>query len=112
MLETGEPVYSPVTQEGPLLTEDLIKEAEEFVLRTGSCGAGCSQLLSDMQAFKAANPGCILEDFVRWHSPPDWSGSDPINETEESYNFRDSTSKRGQLSSRMQKEGAERSAER
>ncbi|CDY20791.1 BnaA02g09310D [Brassica napus] len=26
-------------------------------------GAGCSQLLSDMQSFKAANPGCILEDF-------------------------------------------------
>ncbi|KAK4595162.1 hypothetical protein RGQ29_018778 [Quercus rubra] len=52
MLETGEPVYSPVTQEAPLLTEDLIKETEEFVLRTGSVGAGCSQLLSDMQAFK------------------------------------------------------------
>jgi hypothetical protein len=25
-----------------------------------------------MQAFKAANPGCILADFVRWHSPKDW----------------------------------------
>jgi hypothetical protein len=96
-----------------------------------SVGAGCSQLLSDMQAFKvtikyikyyctwrltnyltsflwnhliesclfdkvddtceictlmacvylskvvwlliqAANPGCILEDFVRWYSPLDW----------------------------------------
>ena len=61
MLETGEAVYSPVTQvrlmvldlfisvkeckgliqpifcgqEGPLLTEDVIKETEEFVLRTG-----------------------------------------------------------------------------
>ncbi|KOM37267.1 hypothetical protein LR48_Vigan03g064800 [Vigna angularis] len=34
LLETGEPVYSPVSQEGPLLTEDLIKETEEFVLRT------------------------------------------------------------------------------
>jgi Rab3 GTPase-activating protein catalytic subunit len=29
-------------------------------------------LLSDMQAFKAANPGCVIEDFVRWHSPRDW----------------------------------------
>ncbi|KAL6999266.1 hypothetical protein U1Q18_000428 [Sarracenia purpurea var. burkii] len=35
LLETGEPVYSPVMQEGPLLTEDLIKETEELVLRTG-----------------------------------------------------------------------------
>lgn len=45
-------------------------------------------LISDMEAFKAANPGCKLEDFVRydsckavsihdsffgrWHSPRDW----------------------------------------
>lgn len=28
-------------------------------------------LLFDMQAFKAANPGCILIDFCRWHSPKD-----------------------------------------
>lgn len=21
---------------------------------------------------KAANPGCVLEDFVRWYSPRDW----------------------------------------
>lgn len=59
LLETGEPMYSPVTQvhlrfqgkafqglehsdiccslfqEGPIFTEDLIKENEEFVIRTG-----------------------------------------------------------------------------
>ncbi|KAJ6979579.1 hypothetical protein NC653_027659 [Populus alba x Populus x berolinensis] len=105
MLETGEPVYSPITQEGPLLTEDLIKETEEFVLRTGSVGAGCSQLLSDMQAFKAANPGCILEDFVRWHSPPDWTEGEPSDEAQEYVDQVDSSSTRGQLSSRMQKEG-------
>jgi hypothetical protein len=29
-------------------------------------------LSSDMAAFKAANPGAIIEDFVRWHSPKDW----------------------------------------
>ncbi|KAG0584538.1 hypothetical protein KC19_3G216500 [Ceratodon purpureus] len=72
MLETGEPVYSPITQDNPIMTEDAIREAEELILRTRSVGAGCSQLLSDMQAFKAANPGCILEDFVRWYSPLDW----------------------------------------
>ncbi|XP_013615901.1 PREDICTED: uncharacterized protein LOC106322438 isoform X1 [Brassica oleracea var. oleracea] len=98
MLETGEPVYAPVTQEGPLLTEDLIKETEELVLRRGSMGAGCSQLLSDMQAFKAANPGCILEDFVRWHSPSDWTENDTSSGD-------DSSPLRGQLSTRMQKEG-------
>ncbi|KAK8527210.1 hypothetical protein V6N13_085063 [Hibiscus sabdariffa] len=98
MLETGEPIYSPITQEGPLLTEDLIKETEELVLRTGSVGAGCSQLLSDMQAFKAANPGCILEDFVRWISPPDWTETEPSDEVNSSIT-------RGRLSCRMKKEG-------
>jgi Rab3 GTPase-activating protein catalytic subunit len=29
-----------------------------------------------MSAFKAANPGAILEDFVRWHSPRDWLPED------------------------------------
>ncbi|KAK8358388.1 hypothetical protein V6Z12_A04G014900 [Gossypium hirsutum] len=96
MLETGEPIYSPITQEGPLLTEDLIRETEELVLRTGSVGAGCSRLLSDMQAFKAANPGCALEDFVRWHSPPDWIEAEPSDKV---------PGARGQLSSRMQKGG-------
>ncbi|KAE9596364.1 putative Rab3 GTPase-activating protein catalytic subunit [Lupinus albus] len=104
LLETGEPVYSPFTQEGPLLTEDLIREHEEFVLRTGSVGAGCSQLLSDMQAFKAANPGCILEDFVRWHSPPDWSENEAITEDSDVF-YGGELSTRGQLSRRMQKEG-------
>lgn len=99
MLETAEPIYSPVTQEGPILTTDLIREYEEFVLRTGSLGAGCSQLLSDMQAFKAANPGCILEDFIRWHSPPDWNGM----ESDDGDDLSDG--KKGRLSSRMLKEG-------
>ncbi|PWA86665.1 hypothetical protein CTI12_AA136880 [Artemisia annua] len=104
LLETDEPVYTPVMQEQPLLTEDLVKETEEFILRTGSVGAGCSQLLSDMQAFKAANPGCILEDFVRWHSPPDWMEPPSDDESKESVDG-DSVSSRGHLSMRMQKEG-------
>lgn len=104
MLETGEPIYTPVTQEGLLLTEDLIRENEEFVLRTGSCAAGCTQLLSDMQAFKAANPGCILEDFVRWHSPPDWTEDESTSEANDCI-VRGEGSSRGRLSTRMQKEG-------
>ncbi|XP_031377773.1 rab3 GTPase-activating protein catalytic subunit-like isoform X2 [Punica granatum] len=104
MLETGEPIYFPITQEGPLLTDDLIKETEEFVLQTGSVGAGCSHLLSDMQAFKAANPGCILEDFVRWHSPPDWTEADESIEGDDFFDGTDASS-RGLLSKRMQKEG-------
>ncbi|KAM0887260.1 hypothetical protein ACQ4PT_029160 [Festuca glaucescens] len=102
LLETGEPVYSPTLQEGPIMTAELIKETEELVLRTGSVGAGCSQLLSDMQAFKAANPGCVLEDFIRWHSPPDWSEDCAAGNA----TVGDGSSRRGRLSDRMQtKEG-------
>lgn len=104
MLETDEPIYSPVTQDGPVLTEELIKETEEFVLRTGSVGAGCSQLLSDMQAFKAANPGCILEDFIRWYSPPDWMEEESDSRVNDSVDG-EGSSRRGRLSRRMQKEG-------
>ena len=33
-----------------------------------------SRLLEmDMSAFKAANVGAVFEDFVRWHSPGDYS---------------------------------------
>uniref|UniRef100_A0A0E0D1N6 Rab3GAP catalytic subunit conserved domain-containing protein n=1 Tax=Oryza meridionalis TaxID=40149 RepID=A0A0E0D1N6_9ORYZ len=102
LLETGELVYSPTLQEGPIMTAELIKETEELVLRTGSVGAGCSQLLSDMQAFKAANPGCVLEDFIRWHSPPDWSEDCAASSAE----VGEGSSRRGRLSERMQtKEG-------
>ncbi|XP_047986977.1 uncharacterized protein LOC125226867 isoform X2 [Leguminivora glycinivorella] len=31
-----------------------------------------ASLLSDMEAFKAANPGAELCDFVHWYSPRDW----------------------------------------
>ncbi|XP_031482064.1 uncharacterized protein LOC116252117 isoform X3 [Nymphaea colorata] len=104
LLETGEPMYSPVTQEGPIFTEDLIRENEEFVIRTGSVGAACSQLLSDMQSFKAANPGCILEDFVRWHSPPDWIECESNTSTGNTSDG-EAKCKQGQLSIRMKKEG-------
>ncbi|KAG8080392.1 hypothetical protein GUJ93_ZPchr0007g5591 [Zizania palustris] len=102
LLETGEPIYAPTLQEGPIMTAELIKETEELVLRTGSVGAGCSQLLSDMQAFKAANPGCVLEDFIRWHSPPDWSEDCAASSAAAG----EGSSRRGRLSDRMQtKEG-------
>ena len=58
---------------------------------------------------QAANPGCILEDFVRWHSPPDWLETEPITEGKDAFAGVDLSSTRGQLSSRMQKEGGNHS---
>ncbi|GJT66296.1 Rab3 GTPase-activating protein catalytic subunit [Tanacetum coccineum] len=67
------------------------------VLCYGIVGAGCSQLLSDMKVFKGANPGCILVDFVRWHSPADWMEPPSDDESKEPV-VSDSVSSRGHLS--------------
>ena len=36
-----------------------------------------ASLRSDMAAFKAANPGCQMADFIRWHSPRDYTEAPP-----------------------------------
>lgn len=42
---------------------------------------------------------------MRWHSPPDWTDTEPSNECKDTFDGGDSLSARGQLSSRMRKEG-------
>jgi Rab3 GTPase-activating protein catalytic subunit len=41
-----------------------------------------------MSAFKAANPGCCLEDFLRWYTPRDWQqqqqqGEEPLQQQQD-----------------------------
>ena len=31
---------------------------------------------------QAANPGCVLEDFIRWYSPRDWIDSNDDDDDE------------------------------
>merc|ERR1719203_2065709 len=58
----------------------MLAEQAEIMLQLGMDAEGAqlrakmqsASLTSDMESFKAANPGCILADFVRWHSPRDW----------------------------------------
>lgn len=47
-----------------------------------------------------------MEDFVRWYSPPDWTESEASTEAQEPLDDSESLSAKGQLSLRMQKEGA------
>ncbi|CAB4427672.1 unnamed protein product [Rhizophagus irregularis] len=80
LLKTGEPLLVPETQDMGFMTEDMIREQEELFENLGSSEDATKiraqlqsvHLKSDMQAFKAANPHAILEDFVRWYSPRDW----------------------------------------
>ncbi|KAF9278795.1 Rab3 GTPase-activating protein catalytic subunit [Mortierella alpina] len=80
LLETGALLMIPKLQDPGYMTEDMIQEQEELFEDLGSsadaaktrAGMQSAQLISDMSAFKAANPGCVLGDFIRWHSPKDW----------------------------------------
>ncbi|CAI5514799.1 unnamed protein product [Closterium sp. Naga37s-1] len=77
LLVAGARMCEPEVQDGPLITSVYLAELEEAIMHTGSLNIAHKRLFSDMQAFKAANPGCILEDFVRWYSPADWSSDAP-----------------------------------
>ena len=62
------------------MTEDMLEQHASVLVNLGSSNDAAmirakiqsASLMSDMQSFKAANPGCVLEDFVRWYSPRDW----------------------------------------
>ncbi|KAF9951615.1 Rab3 GTPase-activating protein catalytic subunit, partial [Modicella reniformis] len=80
LLETGSPLVVPKLQNPSYMTEDMIQQQEDLFESLGlspdaaktRAHAQSAQLLSDMSAFKASNPGCVLGDFIRWHSPKDW----------------------------------------
>ena len=85
----------PITQEAVPTTEHMMQEQMEVLERIAEQNVSniketsiiraklqCASLLSDMEAFKAANPGCCFEDFIRWHSPRDFIESEEEEEDE------------------------------
>ncbi|XP_071978369.1 rab3 GTPase-activating protein catalytic subunit isoform X3 [Engystomops pustulosus] len=102
LLHTREPLYIPITQEPAPMTEDLLEEQSEVLAKLGTSAEGAhlrarmqsACLLSDMESFKAANPGCCLEDFVRWYSPRDYVEEEVEDESGNKI-------MRGELSARM-----------
>ncbi|KAM9850623.1 rab3 GTPase-activating protein catalytic subunit [Aulostomus maculatus] len=102
LLNSTELLYVPVTQEPAPMTEDLLEEQSEVLAKLGTSAEGAhlrarmqsACLLSDMESFKAANPGCVLEDFVRWYSPRDYVEEEVVDKKGNSV-------MRGELSARM-----------
>ncbi|KAJ8960954.1 hypothetical protein NQ318_020255 [Aromia moschata] len=100
LLKTGDQLYVPVTQEPVMKTEDQLEEESDILLKLGSDAEASelrarimsASLLSDMESFKAANPGSIVEDFIRWYSPRDWIEEEELD---------DWGQKKGHLSPRM-----------
>ncbi|KAG0013817.1 Rab3 GTPase-activating protein catalytic subunit, partial [Entomortierella chlamydospora] len=80
LLETGAPLVIPRLQDPGYMTQDMIQQQEDLLEELGSSADAAktraeiqsAQLVSDMSAFKAANAGCVLGDFIRWYSPKDW----------------------------------------
>jgi Rab3 GTPase-activating protein catalytic subunit len=95
LLHHDDYLYVPMCQDPTPMTEDMLAEQAEILLQLGMDAQGAqlraqmqsASLLSDMESFKAANPGSVLADFVRWHSPRDWDKD------------------KGQLSARMEAAG-------
>ncbi|XP_018473723.2 uncharacterized protein LOC108844938 isoform X2 [Raphanus sativus] len=113
LLKSHQRLHAPYTQDPPLMTEDMHEERLQAVEAFGDSLNVPGQLekdilLSDMSAFKAANPDAVFEDFIRWHSPGDWESSDP--ETTEasgsiSKDSKDNWPPQGRLSQRMSDQG-------
>ena len=86
LIASGDQLYAPYLQRPFPLTDDLILE-RRMMLSTQNDTDECSRtnfqsrihiaqrlqkpkLLSDMRAFKAANPGAIFQDFINWYGNP------------------------------------------
>ncbi|KAF1332843.1 Rab3 gtpase-activating protein catalytic subunit, partial [Globisporangium splendens] len=90
-LTTNALMMEPLTQVAVPMTEDVAKEQQDLLSRLGVSVESAmlrqqiqsAALVSDMQAFKAANPGCCLADFIRWYSPKDWIPVDPLQSEQE-----------------------------
>uniref|UniRef100_A0A7E4W492 Rab3 GTPase-activating protein catalytic subunit n=1 Tax=Panagrellus redivivus TaxID=6233 RepID=A0A7E4W492_PANRE len=69
------PLYEPITQDQSPMTEDMLDKHAIYLQSINEddrIKAQICTLQSDMEAFKAANVGCCIADFVRWHSPRDF----------------------------------------
>jgi hypothetical protein len=87
---TGEQLYAPYLQRAYPLTDDVITERKLMIAKQdgGKATTTISQkleivhrlqrpkLMSDMRAFKAANPGAVYDDFAAWYGNP----ADPLAE--------------------------------
>ncbi|XP_020283116.1 rab3 GTPase-activating protein catalytic subunit [Pseudomyrmex gracilis] len=88
LIQTGDPLYLPVTQDPVPKTEDQLEEDAQVMMQLGTdkyasemrARMMSASLLSDMESFKAANPGAVLEDFIRWYSPRDWIDEEGVDE--------------------------------
>ncbi|XP_020524661.1 rab3 GTPase-activating protein catalytic subunit isoform X2 [Amborella trichopoda] len=114
LLKSYQKMHAPITQDPPVMTEDMHEERLQTMEAFGDafCKGSSVQLekeilSSDMAAFKAANPGAVFEDFIRWHSPGHWETAEN-GETDilkKNSTFKRGWPPKGRLSHRMSEYG-------
>ena len=81
LVSGDENMWEPRVQLRVPTTSDRLREHEAKIAAMATADPDSNEararmqageVISDMAAFKAANPGCGFEDFVRWFSPNDW----------------------------------------
>mgnify|MGYP005847302801 CR=1 FL=1 len=79
LVATGDVLYAPFLQRPYPLTDDVIAERRKMLAHQQNgtqkrlevlYRLQKPKLLSDMRAFKAANPSSIFQDFVNWYGNP------------------------------------------
>ncbi|KAG4206754.1 hypothetical protein ERO13_A03G026800v2 [Gossypium hirsutum] len=108
LLKLCQSLHAPFTQSAPLMTEDMHEERLRAIETFGFSFLERETLSSDMSAFKAANPGAVFEDFIRWYSPTDWENDEseakgPSTDLTEGMNV--DWPPQGRLSRRMSESG-------
>jgi hypothetical protein len=74
LTQEGLPIWEPFVQLPIYRTEDMLEEFQNILETFGDDEEGqgmrlklqSQELISDMMAFKAANPTAKFEDFVKW----------------------------------------------
>ena len=84
LMASKEQLYAPYLQRDEPLTDDLILERKKMLTTIGALDKVPIQsrvdaaqrlqkrkLISDMSAFRAANPGAVFQDFISWYGNPE-----------------------------------------
>lgn len=81
LIQTGDQLYAPYLRRSHPWTDDVILDRRRIFLQNARQSSVLERfemahrfikpkLLSDMRAFKAANPGASFEDFTNWYGDP------------------------------------------
>lgn len=83
MMQLGTDKYASEMR-ARMMSASLLSDMESFKvcidLKIWRCKTFYKVYLLSFYIIQAANPGAVLEDFIRWYSPRDWVDDEGIDE--------------------------------